>query len=279
MAGTLYVCATPIGNLGDVSERLVATLSRVELIFAEDTRRTGKLCSALGIDTPLRSLFAGNERKRSAELGRRLAAGSDVALVSDAGTPAISDPGMLAVQQALEVGATIVPIPGPSAVTTLLSVSGLPADRFVFDGFLPRKKTAREERLAAIARQERTTVLFVSPHRAGDDLADLASSVGADRTAVVGRELTKLHEEVWQTTLEEAAARYGAEQPKGELVVAIAGREAPAGDLAAAVSSAREAIAAGSRTKAAAIEAAAAHGVSRKAVYDALVGGEGLSRQ
>jgi 16S rRNA (cytidine1402-2'-O)-methyltransferase len=278
MAGTLYVCATPIGNLGDVSERLVATLSAVDVIFAEDTRRTGRLCSALGVDTPLRSFFAGNERKRSGELGKRLAAGADVALVSDAGTPAISDPGLLAVREALDVGARVVPIPGPSAVTAVLSASGLPADRFVFDGFLPRKKTSRRERLDEIVGQVRTTVLFVSPHRAGEDLADLAGALGTERIVVVGRELTKLHEEVWQTTLGEAAARYGSEQPKGELVLAIAGAERPAGDVEAALETARLAIAKGARTKAAASEAATAHGVSRKAVYDALVAGDDVSR-
>ena len=186
MTGTLYVCATPIGNLGDVTERLVATLQRVDVIFAEDTRRTGRLLSALGVDTPLRSFFTGNEGKRRIELGQRLAAGADVALVTDAGTPAISDPGLLAVREAVSVGAVIVPIPGPSAITTLLSASGLPADRFVFDGFLPRKPGVRSRRLAEIASQTQTTVLFVSPHRAGDDLGDLARVLGADRAVVVG---------------------------------------------------------------------------------------------
>lgn len=273
MTGSLYVCATPIGNLGDVSERLTATLAAVDVIFAEDTRRTGRLLSALGIDTPLRSFFAGNERERAGELARRLVAGSDVALVSDAGTPAISDPGLLAVQEALAVGATVVPIPGPSAVTALLSVSGLPSDRFVFEGFLPRKAKSRRQRLAQIAAEERTTVLFVSPHRAGDDFEDLVTALGEGRDVVVGRELTKLHEEVWQTTLADAAARYGEEQPKGELVVAIRGVAPAGGDLDAAVVAARAAIDAGSRTKDAAREAAEAHGVGRKAVYDAVVNG------
>jgi 16S rRNA (cytidine1402-2'-O)-methyltransferase len=273
MAGSLYVCATPIGNLGDVSERLVATLAAVDVIFAEDTRRTGRLLSAVGVDTPLRSFFTGNERERSSELGRRLVAGANVALVSDAGTPAISDPGLLAVAEAISVGATVIPIPGPSAVTALLSVSGLPSDRFVFDGFLPRKKSLRAHRLAEIADQQRTTVLFITPHRAGDDLADLARELGADRVVVVGRELTKLHEEVWTTTLGEAAERYGSEQPKGELVVAIAGTEPPEGDLAGAVEAARLAMAGGASTKDAAREAAGSHGVPRNAVYDALIAG------
>lgn len=271
MPGTLYVCATPIGNLGDVSERLRATLEAVDVVFAEDTRRTGRLLSALGIDTPLRSFFAGNEQRRGDELARRLSAGSDVALVSDAGTPAISDPGLVAVVQALAVGAPVVPVPGPSAVTALLSVSGLPSDRFAFEGFLPRKKKLRRGRLADLALELRTTVVFVAPHRAGEDFGDLEAALGATRRVVVGRELTKLHEEVWHTTLGEASARYSEEQPKGELVIAIAGAPAPEGDLAAAIADARTAVADGTRTKDAARAAAADHGVGTKAVYDALV--------
>lgn len=271
MPGTLYVCATPIGNLGDVSERLRSTLEAVDIVFAEDTRRTGRLLSALGVVTPLRSFFVGNEHRRGGELAARLAAGDDVALVSDAGTPAISDPGLVAVIEALGVGATVVPVPGPSAVTALLSVSGLPTERFVFDGYLPRKKKLRAARLGEVAAQTRTTVLFVTPHRAGEDFADLAAALSADRAVVVGRELTKLHEEVWRTTLGAAADRYVHEQPKGELVIAIEGMEPPAGDLDAAIAAAREALAGGVRTKEAAREAAAAHDVSSKAVYDALI--------
>lgn len=274
MAGSLFVCATPIGNLGDVSERLVATLAAVDVVFAEDTRRTGRLLSALGVDTPLRSFFTGNERERSSELARRLAAGENVALVSDAGTPAISDPGLLAVREATRVGAQVVPIPGPSSVTALLSVSGLPADRFVFDGFLPRKKKERAHRLEELVTETRTAVVFVSPHRAAADLADLAQALGPERGVVVGRELTKLHEEVWPSTLGEAADRFAGEAPKGELVVAIAGAPAPSGDLAGAVAAARAAITAGARTKEAARQAADAHGVSRKAVYDGVVDGD-----
>ena len=273
MPGTLYVCATPIGNLGDVSERLRVTLDAVDVIFAEDTRRTGRLLSALGITTPLRSFFVGNEHRRGGELGKRLAAGADVALVSDAGTPAVSDPGLVAVLEAIGVGAAVVPVPGPSAVTALLSVSGLPTDRFAFDGYLPRKKKAREARLAELATETRTMVLFVAPHRAGADFEDLADALAADRPVVVGRELTKLHEEVWRTTLHEAARRYAEEQPKGELVIAIDGTEPPGGDLEAAIADARALVDAGARTKEAARQAADRHGVGTKAVYDALVAG------
>lgn len=267
------MCATPIGNLGDVSERLRATLDAVDVVFAEDTRRTGRLLSALGIDTPLRSFFAGNEHRRAGELGRRLASGADVALVSDAGTPAISDPGLVAVVEALAVGASVVPVPGPSAVTALLSVSGLPTDRFAFEGFLPRKKKIRKSRLGDLAIEHRTTVVFVAPHRAGEDFEDLEVALGSARRVVVGRELTKLHEEVWHTTLGEAAARFGDEQPKGELVIAIAGAPEPERDLDGAIAEARAAVAHGVRTKDAARAAASAHGVGTKAVYDALVDG------
>lgn len=271
MPGTLYVCATPIGNLGDVSERLRSTLEAVDVVFAEDTRRTGRLLSALGVTTPLRSFFVGNEHRRAAELASRLAAGADVALVSDAGTPAISDPGLVAVVEALAAGATVVPVPGPSAVTALLSVSGLPTDRFAFDGYLPRKKKVRAVRLAELAAETRTTVLFITPHRAGEDFDDLARALSPERRVVVGRELTKLHEEVWRTTLGEAALRYADEQPKGELAIAIAGATPPTGDIDAAITAARAAVAGGARTKDAAREAAAAHDVGTKAVYDALI--------
>jgi 16S rRNA (cytidine1402-2'-O)-methyltransferase len=274
MPGTLYVCATPIGNLGDVSERLRDTLDAVDVIFAEDTRRTGRLLSALGVVTPLRSFFVGNEQRRGGELARRLAAGADVALVSDAGTPAVSDPGLVAVREALGVGASVVPVPGPSAVTALLSVSGLPAERFAFEGYLPRKKKAREARLAELAAETRTIVLFIAPHRAGEDFEDLARAASAQRRVVVGRELTKLHEEVWRTTLGEASLRYADEQPRGELAVAIEAAEPPVGDLAGAVAAARALVERGARTKDAAREAAGAHGVGTKAVYDALVAAE-----
>ena len=181
------MCATPIGNLDDVSPRLASELSNADLIFAEDTRRTAKLLNHLGIDTPMRSYFAGNERTRNEELGRSLSEGARVALVSDAGTPVVSDPGASAVKAAIEAGAEVTAIAGPSAPIVALSLSGFDGDRFVFDGFLPRKGRGRSESLADIRSETRTTIIFSAPSRIAVDLADLAEACGADRQVVVAR--------------------------------------------------------------------------------------------
>ena len=195
MAGTLILCASPIGNLGDAPPRLAEALRSAAVVYAEDTRRARILLGELGVEAFLRSFFVGNEQQRSSELETRLAAGEIVALLTDAGTPAISDPGVTAVQAAIASGATVTVIPGPSAVTAALAVSGFGADRFAFEGFLPRSGSDRKRRLESIGKSDRTEVFFSAPSRVASDLGDLAGAAGPNRGVVVARELTKMHEE------------------------------------------------------------------------------------
>jgi 16S rRNA (cytidine1402-2'-O)-methyltransferase len=268
--GTLILCATPIGNLDDVSSRLRSTLEAADVVFAEDTRRTGKLLHRLGIEAELRSFFVGNEQQRLGELRERLRRGETVAVVSDAGMPAVSDPGVVAVRLAADVGAAVSVIPGPSAVTSALAVSGLGGDRFVFEGFLPRSARARELRMAAIAADDRPTVLFSPPTRVAQDLADLAEAVGPERSVVVARELTKLHEEVWRGTLRDAANHWQTVvQPRGEftLVIAPGGTEPP--DMAAALTAVDERVTAGTSLSSAVRDVAEESGMSRRVLYEA----------
>ncbi|RIL08264.1 16S rRNA (cytidine(1402)-2'-O)-methyltransferase, partial [bacterium] len=220
--GTLYVVGTPLGNLEDLSARARRVLAGVALIVAEDTRRTRKLLAHAGIDAPLASFHAHSTPAQRARLVARLAA-ADVALVTDAGTPGVSDPGPELVADAVAAGHAVVPIPGPSAVATALSVSGLPADRYVFIGFLPRRSQDRRACIAEVAAEPHTVVAFETPQRLAAALADLAAGLGADRRACVGRELTKLHEEVWHGTLGAAAARWASIAPRGEITLVIAG--------------------------------------------------------
>jgi len=268
--GTLIVCATPIGNLDDVSPRLRATLESADVVFAEDTRRTGKLLQRFGIEAELRSFFVGNEQQRLGELRERLRRGETVALVSDAGMPSVSDPGVLAVRMAADVGAQVTVIPGPSAVTSALAVSGLGGDRFVFEGFLPRSAGERQRRMAAIADDDRPTVVFSPPSRVAQDLADLADHLGDARSVVVAREMTKLHEEVWRGTLRDAANHWAsAIQPRGEFTMVIApGVERPP-DMAKALSAVDDLVSAGERLSTAVRDVAEAQGVSRRLLYEA----------
>ena len=270
MKGTLIVCATPIGNLDDVSPRLRATLESADVVFAEDTRRTGKLLQRFGIDAELRSFFVGNEQQRLGELRERLRRGETVALVSDAGMPSVSDPGVLAVRMAADVGAAVTVVPGPSAVTSALAVSGLGGDRFVFEGFLPRSAGERQRRMAAIAGDDRPTVVFSPPTRVAQDLADLADHLGDARSVVVAREMTKLHEEVWRGTLRDAANHWAsAIQPRGEFTMVIApGVERPP-DMAKALSAVDDLVSAGERLSTAVRDVAEAQGVSRRLLYEA----------
>lgn len=270
--GRLFVCGTPIGNLSDVTERLRQVLGGVDLVYAEDTRRAAKLLSRLGVEVPVRSLFTGNERGRTEELLDRLAEGLDVAYISDAGMPAISDPGAWLVRAARQAGRPVTVIPGPSAVTTALLASGFPSDRFVFEGFLPRKGRVRAERLRSVAADERPTVLFVSPHRFAQDVADLRKVLGDDREVAVARELTKLHEEVWVGPISEAAGRFG-EEVKGEVTVVVSGApEGHAPDPADAVEEARRLVAGGMPASEAARRVAAERGVPRRFIYQSLIG-------
>ncbi|MBA2337194.1 MAG: 16S rRNA (cytidine(1402)-2'-O)-methyltransferase [Acidimicrobiia bacterium] len=273
MPGRLVVCATPIGNLDDVSARLVSTLAGADAIFAEDTRRTRTLLGALGITPPpLRSFFAGNENRRLGEIRSRLEVGETVALVTDAGTPAVADPGLSAVRVADEVGAKVTVVPGPSAVTAAIALSGLPSERFVFDGFLPRSGAGRRRRLQVLATEERTVVLFSATRRVLEDLTDLEAALGGDRVVVIGRELTKVHEERWRGTLSEARHLWSEVTPRGEftLVIAPLVRARPV-DLAAALAQVAALRGDGLSLPAAVKRAALDHEVDRRSLYGAVI--------
>jgi len=232
-AGVLYVVATPIGNLHDISQRARDVLAAVDAIAAEDTRHSGRLLQQLQIDTPTRALHEHNERSLAPKLVERLQAGESLALISDAGTPLISDPGFYLVKHAREQGIRVVPVPGASAMVAALSVSGLPSDRFVFEGFLPAKAGARQKRLAALAAETRTLIFYEAPHRVLDCLRDMAATLGEQRHAVIARELTKTFETVHDAGLAELAdwVQKDSNQQKGEIVLLVAG--APALDPSA----------------------------------------------
>ena len=229
--GTLYVVATPIGNLGDIGARALDVLRATPLIAAEDTRVTRRLLTRFGIATRQVSYHARNAAAREPELLAHLRGGADLALVTDAGTPLVSDPGASLVAAWAGEGGRIVAIPGASAVLAALVASGLPAARWGFEGFLPRRGRERRERLARVAGDDRTTVLFEAPGRASATLRDLAAACGADRPAALARELTKVHESIWRGGLGVLAARAADEPPRGEVTIVVAGR--PAGVVAA----------------------------------------------
>ena len=221
MAGTLYLVATPIGNLADITHRALQVLKDVDLIACEDTRHTRKLLQHYGIGTKTISYHEHNEQQRAAELIDRLKQGSDIAVVSDAGTPSISDPGFRLVHAAIESDVTVVPVPGPSALISALIAAGLPTDEFFFAGFLPAKSNARRARLNELRSVPGTLIFYEAPHRLATTLADAHEILG-EREAVVARELTKLHEEMRRGRLSELATHYANdENPRGEIVVVI----------------------------------------------------------
>ncbi len=222
MLGTLYLVATPIGNLKDISQRAINTLQNVDLIACEDTRHTRKLLNALAITNKLVSYHEHNEAERAKELCTRLLSGESVALVSDAGTPAISDPGYRLVQKARELAIQVVPIPGPVAFVNAIIASGLPADKIYFGGFLPSRTGERKKMLELTASISATLAFYESPHRLAKSLADCLEILG-DRNAAVVRELTKIHEETVAGSLSELAQKYSSANPKGEIVLVIAG--------------------------------------------------------
>ncbi|RMH19285.1 MAG: 16S rRNA (cytidine(1402)-2'-O)-methyltransferase, partial [Gemmatimonadetes bacterium] len=223
--GTLYVVATPIGNLEDLSARAARVLREADRVYAEDTRRTRVLLEHLGAATPMTSLHGHNEASRLDEALARLAEGGTLALVSDAGTPAVSDPGERLVAAAAAAGHAVIPVPGPSAVLAALAASGLPAVPFTFRGFVPRRGRARTACLEACASAEETTVLFESPERLTDLLAALEAACGSDRRVTVARELTKVHEEFVRGTLAEVRSYYEEHHPKGEVTLVLAPAE------------------------------------------------------
>jgi len=221
--GCLYVVGTPIGNLEDLTDRARRVLAEVDLVAAEDTRTAGRLLQRLGVKARLVSVFEGNEHTRAPYLVEQLAGGATVALITECGTPAISDPGGVLVAACVAAAIPVVPVPGASAVTTVLSASGLAVDRFRFEGFLPRRGVVRSRRIDGLKRDDAAAVIYESPHRLAQTLADLAEALGP-RRAVVAREVTKLHEEFVRGTLSELAARYEGQAVKGELVLVIEGR-------------------------------------------------------
>ncbi len=227
--GTLYVVATPIGNLGDMSARAIAVLQQVDLIAAEDTRHSGPLLQHFGITTSCIACHDHNEREIAAGLVARIAAGESIALISDAGTPLISDPGYHLVRTAREAGVAVVPVPGASAVIAALSVSGLPSDRFSFEGFLPAKSSARRQRLQTLVDESGTLIFYESTHRIEESLADMAAVFGPERYVVIAREITKRFETVHGDTLVNLIAWIAADanQCKGEFVVLVHGAEKP----------------------------------------------------
>jgi 16S rRNA (cytidine1402-2'-O)-methyltransferase len=278
--GTLYVVATPIGNLGDLAPRAQQVLASVDAILAEDTRHTRRLTERFAIATPLEAFHEHNEAERAAALVERLQRGAALALVSDAGTPLLSDPGFALVRAARAAGLPVVAVPGPCAAIAALSIAGLPTDRFCFEGFLPARGAARRARLAALAGEPRTLVLYEAPHRLAETLADLAGSFGAERPAVLARELTKLHEAVHGPTLGALLAWCAADPhaASGEVVLVVGGAPTAADGGAAEAERVLTLLLAELPLKQAVALAVAITGAPRNALYQRaleLKGGQG----
>ncbi len=270
MAGKLYLVPTPIGNLGDISRRTAQTLAEADFIAAEDTRVTVKLLNHLELKKPMVAYHRHNCDAAGPSILRRLEEGETCALVTDAGTPAISDPGEELVALCAAAGVTVEAIPGPCALTVALSASGLPTGRFTFEGFLPLNKKNRRTQLESLADEGRTMIFYEAPHKLRATLDDLADAFGPDRPMVVCRELTKLHEEVLRLTIREAQTHYAAQEPRGEFVLVVAGRPAQAepGDEDAALARVEELRRAGMSLKAASAQAAEEFGVKKRALYN-----------
>jgi 16S rRNA (cytidine1402-2'-O)-methyltransferase len=279
VSGRVVLAGAPLGNIGDASARLREILASADVVAAEDTRRLARLARDLGVTVTGRvvSYFEGNDERRTPELVDALAGGAVVAVVTDGGMPSVSDPGYRLVRAALDAGFPVTAAPGPSAVTTALALSGLPSDRFVFEGFLPRTGSHRRSRLRELASEPRTLVLFEAPHRIAGALGDLAAIFGAERPAAVCRELTKTYEEIRRGELGELAAWAAESEPRGEITVVVGGAparpaEPPADDELRAAVAEREAAGASRRD---AIQAVAdEYGLKKRAVY-ALVHGPG----
>lgn len=223
MAGMLYLCATPIGNLQDMTPRVIETLKQVDVIAAEDTRNSIKLLSAFDIHTPMTSYHEYNKVEKAAQLIGQMQTGKNIALITDAGTPAISDPGEVLVRMCQEAGITVTSLPGPAACITALTLSGLSTRRFCFEGFLPADKKERKEVLEELSQESRTMILYEAPHHLVKTLTELEEALG-DRKITLCRELTKKFETILPTTLEEALRKYETEEPRGEYVLVLAGK-------------------------------------------------------
>ena len=272
MAGMLYLVPTPIGNLGDISVRCRETLEQADFIAAEDTRVTLKLLNYLGIKKSLVSYFEHNKAAKGNVILDRILAGETCALVSDAGSPAISDPGEDLVRQCAEAGITVCAIPGPCALITALSISGQSTGRFCFEGFLSTAKKSRREHLESLVKEERTMIFYEAPHKLCNTLEDMAAVFGSDRSISLCRELSKLHEEVVRTTLGEALAKYTETPPKGEFVLVVAGatpEEKPVATAEDGAARALELMEEGLSRKDAARQAAKELGLPKNLVYDA----------
>jgi len=273
--GLLILAGAPLGNVADASDRLRTVLAEADLVAAEDTRRLRRLAAELGVALPrVVSYFEGNETRRTSDLLAELTSGARVVVITDAGMPSVSDPGYRLVRAAIEADVPVTAVPGPSAVTTALAVSGLPCDRFSFEGFPPRKPAERRARLAELAAERRTMVFFESPHRVAGTLADLSAALGTDRAAALCRELTKTYEQVRRGTLAELSAGVEADPPRGEITLVVAGaqtrpvRRDPA-EIAALVAERQRA---GASRRDAVDAVAAELGLPRREVYAAALG-------
>ena len=274
MSGTLYLVPTPIGNLGDISHLCIQTLAVADFIAAEDTRVSLKLLNHLEIKKPLVSYHEHNKKESGPRILERLLAGESCALVTDAGCPAISDPGEDLVRLCAETGVSVCALPGPCAAITALSVSALATGRFVFEGFLPAQKKERRARLDRLRSEERTMIFYEAPHRLRDTLGELLEVFGPERSVSLCRELTKLHEEILRLTLGSAAAYYAENEPRGEYVLVVAGAvlKTETVSLEQAVSMVRALTESGTRTKDAVRQVAEETGVAKNALYAAVVG-------
>lgn len=274
MGGTLYLVATPIGNLADISERALKVLSEVDFVAAEDTRNTGLLLSRYGISKPMISYFEHNKRERGEIIAEKLSAGESGALVTDAGTPAISDPGEDIVRLCAEKNIPTISIPGACAAIVALTLSGLPTGRFAFEGFLSTAKNERRKRFASLELEERTMIFYEAPHRLKETLSDMISCFGGERRVALCRELTKLNEEVLRTSLAEAASYYEDRNPRGEYVLIVEGRsekQTVGSDDPEDIATRVATLTAGGLSKMEAIKACAKEmGVPKSVVYDAV---------
>lgn len=275
MSGTLYIVSTPIGNLGDITARALDTLRACDFVAAEDTRVAMRLLSHFGIAKPLVSYYEHNRRERGEEVVRRILAGEDCALTTDAGTPVVSDPGGMLVAQCREAGVPVVTVPGPCALVSAFSLAGLESTRFTFEGFLSVNRRSRREHLDSLRTERRPMIFYEAPHKLAATLEDFAAVFGGERGLLIARELTKAHEESFRTTIGAALTRYRETPPRGEFVLVVDGApEAPSGEaadvFAAALAAAQERVAEGASVRDAARYAAEAFGVARNAVYEAL---------